>query len=244
MVFSGGISGSIVSPMSILAEFVAVSPDELAAFVDDPESVMSLFLPAASGSFDSLVSPAALERLAAMTPDVIARAQPGLSERDRDELAARMATMVSALRSQASRSTIVASLGTTPRSGAGERRRLSLDKAWHGAHYLLSGEVEDVPDGADAAVLGGTEFGEDDGYGPPRYFTVPETANLAAALEDVANDGDMAARYDANRMNELGIYPGGWDVDGRGWLLDAIRDLRLFYADAAARGAAVVTLLT
>ena len=68
---------------------------------------------------------------------------------------------------------------------SGKRRSLSLDKAWHGVHYLLTGAVE--PDGTllGQAVLGGTEVGEDfTGYGPARLFEPDVVAALATALAD------------------------------------------------------------
>jgi hypothetical protein len=160
--------------MSINAEFVAVSPDELEGFAADPESAIeSLFMPPLGGT-------------------------------------------------------------------AGLHRTLSLDKAWHGVHYLLTGEPEE----STGAVLGGTEFGEDEGYGPARYFTAPEVEQLVHALDAPGAADEAAARYDGDRMLELSIYPGGWDEDEeREWLLGALDELRSFFRDTAAAGDAIVTCL-
>ena len=160
--------------MSINAEFVAVSPNELEGFVSDPESaIASLFMPR-------------LDRTA----------RP--------------------------------------------HRRLSLDKAWHGVHYLLTGDPEE----STGAVLGGTEFGEDEGYGPARYFTAPEVEQLAHALDAPGAADDVTARYNGDRMLELSIYPGGWDEAGeREWLLGALAELREFFRDTAEAGDAIVTCL-
>ena len=49
---------------------------------------------------------------------------------------------------------------------------VSLDKAWHGLHYLLCGALEPAPGPLGQAVFGGTEIGEDPGYGPARYFSL------------------------------------------------------------------------
>jgi len=160
--------------MSINAEFVAVSSDELEGFVADPESAIeALFMPL---------------------------------------------------------------LGRT----AGAHRTLSLDKAWHGVHYLLTGEPEE----STGAVLGGTEFGEDEGYGPARYFTPAEVEQLAHALDAPTTADEAAARYDGDRMLALSIYPGGWDnADEREWLLGSLAQLREFFRDTAAAGDAIVTCL-
>ena len=48
----------------------------------------------------------------------------------------------------------------------GKHGSFSLEKAWHGVHWVLTGTVE--PDGSllGGAVLGGTEIGDDfSGYG-------------------------------------------------------------------------------
>jgi Domain of unknown function (DUF1877) len=63
-------------------------------------------------------------------------------------------------------------------------------------------------------------------------------AELAGAL------AKAEPRFDATRMNELQIYPFGWDEhDARDWILDSVRELRDFYVGAAANGRAIVTCL-
>src|SRR5262249_38852831 len=59
---------------------------------------------------------------------------------------------------------------------------VSIDKAWHGLHYLLCGAPEPAPGPLGQAVFGGTEIGEDQGYGPARYFTPAQVAEIATAL--------------------------------------------------------------
>ena len=44
-------------------------------------------------------------------------------------------------------------------------------------------------------------------------------------------------------MTRLGIYPGGWEVTGDAWLIEAFHTLRDFYAAASAAGHAAVTLI-
>ena len=131
--------------------------------------------------------------------------------------------------------------GGASREGAHET--LSLDKAWHGVHYVLCGTVEPDESLLSQAVLGGTEIGEDfSGYGPARVFTAAQVAELAAAIAKA--EQDAAARFDPERMTRLQIYPFGWDdPEAREWILEGVADLRGFYARAAADGRAVVTCL-
>jgi Domain of unknown function (DUF1877) len=52
-----------------------------------------------------------------------------------------------------------------------------------------------------------------------------------------------SARACPPQMTELNIYPFAWRPEDRDWLMTAFRDLRSFYAEAAANGWAIVTCL-
>ncbi|MGB6412728.1 MAG: YfbM family protein, partial [Candidatus Cybelea sp.] len=136
--------------------------------------------------------------------------------------------------------------GAEPSSPSGKRDVLSLDKAWHGVHYLLCGESEPGPTLLSQAVLGGSALGDDDegfsGYGPARYFTAERVAQLAAQLSAPELEAEAVGRFDAGRMEELGIYP-GWKASDADWVMDGFRRLRDFYAEAARKGNAIVTCL-
>jgi hypothetical protein len=239
--------------VSIVAEFVAVSSSELAAIIDDPSSAMPLFVSPVQGSFDGLLSKTSLDRLDRLSPESLAAALPGLDAPQQQELAQRLASLREVLGTEEGRAALLGALhgprSTAPSDAESDnssapRRALSLDKAWQGAHFLLTGESETVSEGVGSVILGGTEIGEDEGYGPVRYFTAQDVTELSAALDRDGLDTDVEARFDADRMSELGIYPGGWDNAARSWLLDAVRDLRAFFRDAAAQGEAIVTYLT
>ena len=91
--------------------------------------------------------------------------------------------------------------------------------------------------------MGGTEVGEDLGYGPARYFDAGEVANLASELSRPNLEAEMTARWDPAQMATLGIYPGKFDAADQQWLMDAFRQLRQFFVDASAAKLAVVTCL-
>jgi len=65
---------------------------------------------------------------------------------------------------------------------------------------------------------------------------------LSQALNRPELESDAAARFDAARMSELGIYPGFRPSDAA-WVMDGVRRLRDFYADAASKRRAIVTRL-
>jgi hypothetical protein len=66
---------------------------------------------------------------------------------------------------------------------------------------------------------------------------------MARALQAPGLEAALRARFNPAAMTSLGLYPGGWEVNGDGWLIDAFRTLRDFYAAASAAGQAVVTLI-
>lgn len=249
--------------MSMMGRFVQVSPDRLKQIIDDPSGVEELFvseqaakaMPKLMGALQGLqgrapkmlaasmaaMPPELRDRLAqslknlGMDPDALARGQGG------DDLAKLMAERMQALG--------VRLPGQPPASGGGAQASgkgasISLDKAWHGVHYLLCGKLEPGPDLASQAVMGGTEVGEDLGYGPARYFDATEVDAIARELSRPNLEAEMTARFDPAQMANLGIYPGQFDAgDDRQWLMDAFHKLRQFYVDASAAKLAVVTCL-
>jgi hypothetical protein len=120
---------------------------------------------------------------------------------------------------------------------------VSIDKAWHGLHYLLCGKLEPTPGPLGQAVFGGTEVGEDQGYGPARYFSPAQVVEIAVALQSPNLERELHARFDAEAMTQMGIYPGVWESDDRDWLIEAFGTVRDFYASASQAEQAVVTVI-
>jgi hypothetical protein len=249
--------------MSMMGRFVQVSQDTLRQIIDDPSGVEELFvgeqvaktMPKFMGALGSLqgrapkmlassmasMPPALRDRLAqslknlGIDPDALARGEGG------DDLAKLMAQRMQALG--------VRLPGQPPASGAGAQSSgkgasISIDKAWHGVHYLLCGKVEPGSDLASQAVMGGTEVGDDLGYGPARYFEADKVAAIARELSRPNLEAEMTARFDPAQMAQLGIYPGQFvSAEDKQWLMDAFRQLRQFYLDASAANLAVVTCI-
>jgi Domain of unknown function (DUF1877) len=218
--------------MSMLAEFVQVDP----ALLDDPESFESLFVPELPAAFD----PERMrEAILARGPQLLAGAMdlhPQLRSQIEESLGRSQAALQRGDGGEAVFELMRRRMGGRD---AGGHERLELDKAWHGVHFALSGTVEPGDSLVSQAVLGGTEAGEDfSGYGPARFFTAAQVTELAAAL------AEAEPQFDPERMNELEIYPFGWDEpDARDWIMTSFRELRDFYAGAAAKGRAIVTCL-
>jgi Domain of unknown function (DUF1877) len=88
---------------------------------------------------------------------------------------------------------------------------LSLEKSWHGLHYILTGDpvLGDPP--LNFLLVGGAEVGDEDiGYGPARIFDPTSVANIDNALSKFS-ETDLDARFDPAAMKVAQIYPNIWD---------------------------------
>ncbi|HHX01343.1 MAG TPA: YfbM family protein [Firmicutes bacterium] len=108
---------------------------------------------------------------------------------------------------------------------------LSLDKAWHGVHFLLTGSSMPTDDLLSDVIMGGTEVGDDLGYGPARYLKPEEVAALAEGLGKVTQE-DLYNKFSPDGMTD--VYPDIWDEeDAFEYLLDNFFQLSEFFMAAA-----------
>jgi hypothetical protein len=252
--------------MSMMGRFVQIMPDRLKQLLDDPSGVEELFAPdqVAQGVTRLMGGTLALalqNQAPKMLMTTMARMDPAMRERVEKALTAAGVDVDALARGEggdslaklmAERGRVLAAAagipiqppasGSAPASGKGAS--ISLDKAWHGVHYLMCGKAEPGTDLASQAIMGGTDIGDDLGYGPARYFDANKVAALAKELSRPNLEAEMMARWDPDQMANLGIYPGQFDsTDDRQWLMDAFRNLRKFYVDASAGNLCVVTCL-
>jgi hypothetical protein len=239
--------------MSINAAFVQVENAEIARFEADPDSVETLFAnqtPPTSGMLN--MTAAMQERLRTVGPQTMAAALSRLPDSLRQQVEASLGRTTAALAAGEGADDIVKlmekHLARRAAPAGGKREMLSLEKAWHGVHYLLTGAVEPGTELRSQAVLGGVELGDDpegfSGYGPARYFRPATVRELSEELRRPEVEREAAARFDPAKMSQLRIYP-GWSTgeQDKEWLMDAFQRLRDFYSSAATQGRAIVTCL-
>ena len=238
--------------MSMNAVFVQVDEATLTRILADPSLAEGLFQqgPVIPQQFLNL-SEAMQERMRTMGPQLMAKTLEAMDPRVRERLEQRLGRQAESFAAGAGGAELLKLMQERAQSAAQRSTmaggaRLSLDKEWHGVHYLLCGEVEGSDTVLGRAVMGGSILGDDDegfsGYGAARCFTAREVAEVSQALGGPGVDQEAATRFDAPRMNELGIYPGFRPSDAEP-LMAALRRLRDFYADAAGKGMAIVTCL-
>jgi hypothetical protein len=231
--------------MSMMARFVAIPQDQLAAIKDSPEMVEGLFAQTAGLP---LASPLDLvERLRRHAPRLVADTFARLPPEVRQQLQQQLGLGEDGLPKSGAPNPVLSqpaqrAAGRHPAPGT-PYHHVSIDKAWHGLHYLLCGKLERIPGPLGQAVFGGTEVGQDQGYGPARYFSPAQVVEIAVALQSPGLEGELRARFDAAAMSQLGIYPGVWQPDDHDWLIDALHTVRDFYTAASEAEQAVVTVI-
>jgi hypothetical protein len=121
---------------------------------------------------------------------------------------------------------------------------IDIDKAWHGIHFMLTGDAWEGEPPLGNVVLGGTEIGGDAGYGPAHYLSPEELRAAAEALRELPPD-EFARRFDAKNLSANSIYPQIWDEgdEALDYLRHFYETLRAYYLDAAAKGNAMLKYL-
>lgn len=123
---------------------------------------------------------------------------------------------------------------------------INLDKAWHGIHFLLTGNAEAANSLSSKVIFGGESFGPDLGYGPAQLLTPAEVKGIAKLLMKETPER-LAARYDPVAFEQADIYPSViWVREGKAaltYVLGYYRKLVEFYQNAAERGNAVVFVI-
>lgn len=238
--------------MSMNAVFVQVEEAEIAGFEADPDAVEALFAdqPQRMAGLQNLAAKAQA-RMQAMGPEQMATVLSRLPEPLRQQLEKSMGRTAEQMASGQGKNDLLnllqKKLGQRRQPAGQQRETLSLEKAWHGVHYVLAGSAEPGATLQSQAVLGGVELGQDpegfSGYGAARYFRADQVRALSQELSRPEVESVAASRFDSAKMSQLQIYPGWSGEQDKEWVMDAFRRLRDFYASAAANGRAVVTSL-
>jgi len=120
-----------------------------------------------------------------------------------------------------------------------DEKRLDLGKSWHLLHYLLTGSADSAPPPLGNAILGGTPIGPDLGYGPARFLTPRQVAEVAEALAAI-EPAELTQRFDPVAIERADIYTYGAIVRSEAFeeehYLQRFGTLVNYYVDAARNG--------
>lgn len=126
-----------------------------------------------------------------------------------------------------------------------------IDKTWDAISYLLTGCGPSDLNSADPPISW-TIFGssvldekQDLGYGPANYLTAEQVKILNSELSKITAK-DLAANFNANKMNQLGIYPNFWGEpeEEMDYIGKHFESLKLFYSTASNNGQAIICYLS
>ena len=124
--------------------------------------------------------------------------------------------------------------------------KLEIAKAWHGIEFLLYGN-ENGPPSPLNIVMGGTEIGDEFGYGPIRYLLPDQVKEVSRTL-NVLDKAELRKQFDPAAFEAADIYPGGWTVLGPEatfeWLWVRLSAVRDFFREAAEQGDVMLMYLS
>lgn len=120
---------------------------------------------------------------------------------------------------------------------------MSLEKSWHGLHYLMTGSAWEGAEPLNFLLHGGNPLGdEEEEEGPPRLLSPADVRKLDAALEPLTEDA-LWSRFDAEAMEAEDVYPSIWDEpeeELRDEYLNYFRELKTLVRRARDDGKALV----
>lgn len=88
---------------------------------------------------------------------------------------------------------------------------LSLEKSWHGLHFILTGTAWEGDAPLNFLVSGGIPVGEEEiGYGPARIVAADDVPDLRQALS-AFTPADFDRNFDRTKLSKAEIYPSIWD---------------------------------
>ena len=130
-----------------------------------------------------------------------------------------------------------------------DKNLMDVDKCWEGLFYALTGETVDTARKANPPLswmlLPPQELDpeQDMGYGAATYTSIEQTKEVSNALGKITID-ELRDKYDGKRMDELYIYPEGWDdPESLQYLLDNFTLLKDFYNKASGENQAVIIFI-
>lgn len=122
---------------------------------------------------------------------------------------------------------------------------LDIDKAWHGIHFLLTGEQHGGRPPLAHVVFGIEPIGKEDiGYGPALGTPAASVKEIAASVCQIS-DAEFRSKFNSAALTQADIYPLIWDkgAEALDYIAAYFKELQDFYKNAAEEGNAVITFI-
>jgi len=120
---------------------------------------------------------------------------------------------------------------------------LDVGKSWDGLLYILTGtSISEYMDDPKANALFSNQL-LDEGKTEPinyHYYLPSEVKDKYKELTEL-DLTEIQQRYDAEKMNMIGVYPGFWDENGCSYLMAQLELLIVFYKKASMAEEAIIS---
>jgi hypothetical protein len=129
--------------------------------------------------------------------------------------------------------------------GENQNSFVDIDKAWHGIHFILTGDAFGGDKPLVNVVMGGTPISEEDvGVGPARGLSVSEVTEVAAALQAI-DESEFKKRFNSEELAANDIYPDVWEDPDQDleYLASHFSTLRETFLKAAREGKAMIVFI-
>ncbi len=229
--------------MSIIAHLVQVTTQQLRLFKSNPEEAYALIL----GSSKPAVKNAAQEiaawkfRNAGTLLQVIRAGGRVENLNPVEKLAFEKAHSQFHAISRGLVEQAIASRIARPKS---QRREISLEKAWQGIHFLLTGLAEGGKPPLAWAVHGDSQIPDREGlmpYGPARILTPQQASSVSKAIAPITQK-ELRKRFDPKALVASGVHPVNAATDFA-YLWSHFTALKSFYAQATKQKCGILSYI-
>jgi hypothetical protein len=196
--------------MGMRGYYVELDSDDMSAVVDNRKAAMEMLMGSVTGG--------------ASVQDLL----KGLGVKDIEGSMAQMSKLLGPM--EASK------LSSKATAAKKSRRRLEVEKSWHGLHFVLTGDPWKGSGALSLVVMGGTEVGEDSGYGRPHYVNPFQVVQASTALDRMTDaEFEQKVRNTNFSGKDIYCYDDKLTREDIEELIHYFKQVRQFFHDAAER---------
>jgi len=135
----------------------------------------------------------------------------------------------------------------TLQAGNAEGQLYDIDKSWDGILFLLTGNNSSGQDHRLSRIFFSGQLIDPDqdlGYGPAHYHTPEQVRHFHEAIQHLSPQA-LGERFDAARMQEIGVYPNVWTHDDtKDYLTEYYETVQEAFSSAAQHNQALIIFIS
>jgi hypothetical protein len=201
--------------MGMRGYYVELDSDDMSAVLNNRKAALEMLMGSVTGG--------------ASVQDLL----KGLGVKDIEGSMAQMAKLLGPMDAGKSSSSATAAKKSRP--------RMEVEKSWHGLHYVLNGDPWKGSGALSHVVMGGTEVGEDAGYGRPHYVNPFQVVQASTALDRITDaEFEQRVRKTDFSGKDIYCYDDKLHSEDIAELVHYFKEVRKFFHDAAERSNGVL----